>query len=165
MFNRPAGGHGAKNYLAFGRKILMELLFMHHLFVLCGLAWFVPFLRSCILHKSSLHKLSWRWFFSLKGQSPNPLLVQAWRVRSIEVQKGHVFFSGSGVSMSNQTCYTIITLSLGSWLMQCYSSVAGFTHELMLAIMWHFIIFVYIFCFVSPGLSFWWCLPEWVAHW
>lgn len=47
--------------------------------------------------------------------------------------------------MSNQTCYTIIILSLGSWLMQCYSSVAGFTHELMLAIMWHFIIFIYIF--------------------
>lgn len=145
MFNKSAGGHGTKSHLTFGRKILMELLFMHHLFALCGLAWFVPFLWSCILHKSSLHKLSWRWFFRLEGSYPNPYLMQAWRVRNTEVQKGRVFLSGSGFSMSNQTCYTIITLSLGSWLMQCYSSVAGFTHALMHAIMWCFIIFIYIF--------------------
>lgn len=106
------------------------------------------FLRSCILRKSSLHKLSGRWFFRWKRPSSNPSLMQAWRVRRMEVQKGHVFFSGSGFSMSNQTCYTVIILSLGSWLMQCYSSVAGFTHELMLAIMWHFIIFIYIFLFL-----------------
>lgn len=92
--------------------------------------------------------------FQFKRTVPKPFARASVKSEEHRSAKGPCIFSGSGVSMSNQTCYTIITLSLGSWLMQCYSSVAGFTHELMLAIMWRFIIFVYIFCFVSPGLSF-----------